>query len=369
MTTATKSKTKAANWVEWNDKLKAKREELAAITGLGDAQEQHRRARQGLIHTIGRANQSRYTPGGGIIHAGQPAPRNPYELTGQARQTDDGILEVAAALLTYLDGLDEKMDAGARQADPQKALFVSETRTALRERRDALEDARHQAGTLQAEKDRVAGELAALEEQAPKASASTLGAMAKECEQAAKERDRIAARLKELEADDGTLEKAKQQADTAREQLEEAEAMAALGETDPEAVKASKAAADKGQKALEEAEADYRQQEAARRGLARKLEEATTYHDTLANTYNQAVIRIRGVDLATREAALVEHAKAFQEHLADLARIYADLEEAQPQASYGQARLEIQMPTLHHHPDADEINSDGFIMTPNGREE
>lgn len=364
-----KSNTKATSWVDWNEQLKTKREDLAAITGLDEALEQHRRARQGLIHVIERANQSRYTPGGGIVFANQPAPRNPLELTNKARETDNGILEVAAALLVHLDGLAEKMDAGARQADPQKALFVSETRAALRERRDALEDARHQAATLQAEKDRVAGELAALEEKAPKASASTLGALAKERDQAAKERDRIAARLKELEADDGTLEKAKQDADAAREQLEEAEAMAAMGETDPEAVKASKVAADKGQKALEEADAAYRQQQAARRGLARKLEEATTYHDTLANTYNQAVIRIRGVDLATREAALVKHAEAFQEHLADLARIHADLEDAQPHANYGPARLEIRMPTLHHHDDADEINRAGFIMTPTGREE
>ncbi|MEQ5803325.1 hypothetical protein [Halomonas sp. H10-9-1] len=168
---------------------------------------------------------------------------------------------------------------------------------------------------------------------------------------------------------DRLLEKAKQHADAAREQLEEAEALAVLGETDPEAVKASKVAADKGQKILEEADAAYRQQQAARRGLARKLEEATTYHDILANTYNQAVIRIRSVDLATREAALVKHAEAFQEHLADLARIYADLEGAQPHASYGRAILEIRMPTLHHHHDADEINRARFIVTPTGREE
>ncbi|MEQ5803323.1 hypothetical protein [Halomonas sp. H10-9-1] len=202
---AVKSNTKSVPWIDWNEQIKAKRGEMAAITGLADAQERRARARQGLIHAIERANQSRYTPGGGITFAGQPAPQNPLELTSALRETDDGILKVAAALLIYLDGLAEKMDAGARQADPQKTLFVSETRAALREHRDALEDARHQEETLQAEKERVAGELAALEEKAPKASSSTLGAMAKERDQAAEERDRIAARLKELEADDGTL--------------------------------------------------------------------------------------------------------------------------------------------------------------------
>ncbi|MCE9681960.1 hypothetical protein [Halomonas alkalisoli] len=362
-----KGKTKAASWVEWNEKIKAKRAEMAAITGLGDAQERLARARYGLIHVIEGANRSYYMPTPPMVIAGQPAPQCDFELTAAARKTDDGILKVAAAVLVILDRKSEEM--GDAASDPHKALFVSETRAKLRECRDELEEARHQEEMLQAEKDRVAGELAALEEQAPKASASTLGTMAKECEEAAKERDRIAARLKELQADDGTHEKAKKEADAAREQLEEAEAMAALGEIDPETVKASKAAAAKGQKALEAAETAYRQQEFARRGLARKLEEATSYHANLENTYNQAVIRIRGVDLATREAALVEHAKAFQEHLADLARIYSDLEDAQPNAIYGPARIEIQMPTFHHHADAEEINRAGFTMTPTGREE
>lgn len=162
------------------------------------------------------------------------------------------------------------MGDGARQADPQKAMFLTETPTKLREQRDALENARYQDETLQAEK------------------------------------DRIAARLHSLEADDGALDKAKREADTAREQLEEAEAVVILGDADVESVKAAKGAADKGQKALDEAETSFRQQQAVRRGLSRKLEEATTYHDTLENSYNQAVIRIRGVDLATHEAALVK---------------------------------------------------------------
>ncbi|MFY0992718.1 hypothetical protein [Halomonas sp. C05BenzN] len=355
---ATTAKTKSSartftSWTDWFDAVAAKQGELAEVTGIGQVQEKLDRARNGLEYAIRAANSN---------------PAMPMRAYHYHFQNDETPEELATEAKSLADVLSRIIRANDRHASPERDAFARETLDAIHRHRAALDEASAELERLTSQRDAVLAELEALEGQAPKASAASLGDMQKQVEAAEVERDRIAAVLENMDGDSGPLNLAEESEQAARERLEEAEALAALGEAASEDVKAARSAASKAADALAKEQAECRQMANARRGLERKLESAEQTLSTVRAVYRTALDRVRQADLAAREAALVAKVEDLSEDLADLNRIYADLEEATPNASYGTARLEVKMPYLHHHPRRDEIRH-GFIITAYGVEE
>ncbi|MEC8918507.1 MAG: hypothetical protein VX796_12955 [Pseudomonadota bacterium] len=220
-----------------------------------------------------------------------------------------------------------------------------------------FDDATATLERLNGEREAIQAEIADLEQQAPKASASTLGDLRREASTAEEERDRITTALRNMEQEDGPLRLAQDAERTASERLDEAEALAAMGEADGSAVKTAKADASKATATLEKEREEHRKLEAARRGLQRKLEDAESHLATVLAVYRTALDRVRQADLAARETALVEKLTSLSEDLADLDRIYQDLEEATPTASYDRAVLNVELPYLYHHARRDVLNN------------
>lgn len=370
MTTASKSKAPAAaeSWGQWLEQVDQLQAERAEITGIEDARKQLEGAQRRVQYLCGQAWNSAHMPGdlsGSALRGDEAAQNVRAVVRGEASDPGDP-LAAAAHLRDLISRARRSMDWGNQPED--RRAFLVDLAGNLSDAAVTLERARDEVAELEEARAEVDQRLEDLEEKAPKASASSLEALRKECEAAAGERDRIAAALKNLTADDSPLALARESEQAAQERLDEAEALLAIGEAKPDEVKAAQAEAKKAATALEARREEHRSQEAARRGMTRKLEEAESRLETLTRAHRQAVTRVRSADLAAREAALVEHAKAFQEHLADLARIHADLEEAQPGSIYGPARLEVKMPTLHHHPEGDMINAHGLEVTAAGEE-
>ncbi|EWG99901.1 hypothetical protein, partial [Halomonas sp. BC04] len=176
--------------------------------------------------------------------------------------------------------------------------------------------------------------------------------------------------LANMTSDDSPLASAREAERTAQDRLEEVEALLAMGEGTPEEAKAAQAEAKKAAQALDKQQAEHRRQEAARRGLTRKLEGAEAQLETLGRAYRQALGRLRHAELAALESELVaDFERIAAERLKALAGIHADLEEAEPGSDYGRAAMDIKLPHLHHHAEADSINRHGLTITTGGREE
>lgn len=167
-------------------------------------------------------------------------------------------------------------------------------------------------------------------------------------------------------ADDSPLAMAREAERTAQERLEEAEALLAMGEATADQLKAAQAEAKKAGQALEQQQAEHRRQDAARRGLTRKREEADSRLETLSRAYRQALARVRHAELAALESELVADLERIaHDRLHKMAAIYADLEDAEPGSDYGRATLEVKMPHLHHHERASELNAHGLSLAGN----
>lgn len=343
MSNATKRKT-FATWQDWHEAMSAKRDELTRITGGGQAREARGRARNGLEHAIREAN--------GSHHLSAKA----YQYTFQGDETPEDIREEAGRLASLLS---QVLASTARKSAPDRYEYATSRVERIRELSATFDEATDTLARLNGEREAVRAEIEDLEQQAPKASASTLDDLRREAGAAEEERDRIATALHKMERDDGPLRLAQDAERTASERLDEAEALATIGEADGNEVKAAKAAAEKATATLEKEREEHRKLEAARRGLQRKLEDAESHLSTIQAVYRTALDRVRQADLAAREATLVEKIAALSEDLAELDRIYQDLEEANPEASYNAARLDVKLPYLHHHPHRDLFNTSG----------
>jgi len=343
MSNATKRKT-FATWQDWHDAMSAKRDALNRITGGGQAREALDRARNGLEHAIREANGSNHLPA------------KAYQYTFQCGETPEDIREEAGRLASLLSRV---RASTARKNDPARYEYATSRVERIRELSATFDEATDTLARLNSEREAVRAEIEDLEQQAPKASASTLDDLRREAGAAEEERDRIATALRNMERDDGPLRLAQDAERTASERLDEAEALAAIGEADGNEVKTAKAAADKAAATLEKEREEHRKLEAARRGLQRKLEDSESHLSTVQAVYRTALDRVRQADLAAREASLVEKVAALSEDLADLDRIYQDLEEANPETSYNAARLDVKLPHLHHHPHRDLFNTSG----------
>ncbi|WP_431024559.1 hypothetical protein [Halomonas sp. H5] len=369
MSTAMKSKAPAAaeSWSNWLEQLDQLQEERAEITGLAEARQRMEGAQRRIQHLCDKAWNNHLTPGDLDRDAvrGDEAARNVRAVV----RGENGDYDAAAAhLLEILRRAMQSSDWGI-QSEERRAV-VTYLMTNLRDAVTALEQARDEVAGLEQARGEVDQRLEALEAKAPKASASSLAALRKERDAAAAERDRIAKTLGNMTADDSPLALAKEAEKDAQDRLDEAEALLAMGEAAADDVKAAKSEADKARKALEQKQADHRSQEAARRGMSRKLEQADSRLETLSRAYHQALGRMRHADLAALEGEMVaEIERIAQQRLQALAEIYADLEEAEPGSSYGPARLEVTLPYLHYHREADLLNRDGLMISAYGREE
>ncbi|WP_277810905.1 hypothetical protein [Chromohalobacter canadensis] len=339
MSNTTKRKT-FATWQEWHEAMNTKRDELTKIEGIGEAREARDRARNGLDHVVREANGSQHLSA------------NTYHYTFQGDETPETIREEAGRLVPLLKRImattDRKMNA--------RYEYAASRMERIQELGAMFDDATVTLERLNSARKAIQAEVEDLEEQAPKASASTLDDLRREADAAEEERDRIAVALRNVERDDGPLRLAQDAERTASERLDEAEALAAIGEADGSEVKAAKAGASKAATTLEKEREEHRKLEAARRGLQRKLEDAESHLTTVKAVYRTALNRVRQADLAARETALVEKLTSLSEDLADLDRIYQDLEEADPKAHYGKAVLTVQLPFLHRHARRDVLN-------------
>lgn len=340
MSNTTKHKT-FETWQDWHEAMNAKRSELAEINGVGEARELRDRACSGLGHAIREANGSQHLSA------------NTYHYTFQG---DESLADIRAEAGRLVSLLNRIMAATNRKADPARHEYAASRIERIRELGAMFDDATATLEHLDGEREAIQAEIADLEQQAPKASASTLSDLRREASTAEEERDRIATALRNMEQDDGPLRLAQDAERTASERLDEAEALAAIGEADGSEVKAAKAGASKAAATLEKEREEHRKLEAARRGLQRKLEDAESHLATVLAVYRTALDRVRQADLAARETALVEKLTSLSEDLADLDRIYQDLEETDPKAHYGKAVLTVQLPFLHHHARRDVLN-------------
>ncbi len=342
----------AASWSTWLkqlDEIQAEREE---ITGLEEARKDLERAENHARFVIGLANQS-------------PAMGNFYHTSDE--QDRATLLDLMGQIAGMASKVRSFSAFSSQTREYQESVIALDTRS-----RQAAASIREAAATveeLEGVRAEVEERLEALKQKAPKASASGLAELRKERDTVATERDRIAAALDNFTADDSPLALAREAERAATERLEEAEALLALGEADGEEVKAAKAAAEKARQALEKRQAEHRSQEAARRGMARKLEQADSHLDALNRSYREVLARVRDAELAALESELVtELERVAGDRLKKLAEIYADLEEAFPGSSYGRALLEIRLPHLYHHAERDLLNR-GLTITAYGREE
>jgi len=356
MPTATASKSKtppAESWSAWLDQLDQLQHERAEITGQADARERLTRASNLARHVIGLAVNNAHYPGRFEHSAAEDDTETLMELMEQIHHD----MKRASKAVNWHDQSAERQ-AYIKTLTSKAGQAIRDLESAAAEVRD-LEQARAEADQR----------IESLEKAAPKASATSLAALRKERDAAADECDRITRTLDALTADDSPLTLAHEGEQAARERLEEAEALLALGEANAEDVKAARAEADKARKALEEREAERRTQDAARRGMARKREQAESKRATLDRAYRHALGRVRHADLAALESELVTDLERLAtDHLKALAEIYADLEEAEPGADYGKAVIDVKLPHLYHHPERDTIRF-GLTITANGRGE
>lgn len=331
-------KGKSQEWAEWFSKVKAKRQEVRGLVGLGAAQAEHEMADNGLAYLTEKIGSSLPI-----------ANRLPNPISRQHDEVIDYLNQQLAALDQAVRAR-RNIDADRRE---QYRIWLKE----LREAKQRLQAASASLAEMQEWKDQLGDELQALEDEAPKASNAVLTAMAQEMDEAGAEKRRIQTAIDTIGAHDGALEKARKAASEAEDRVAEAEALAAMGEASPEEVKAANAASAKARTQAEKQHAELRRAEAARRGLARKLESAASLAEEVQEVYHQALIHVRTEELADREAKLVSRLMAVREDLADMERIYSDLEDAQPGTSYGPARVEVKLPHLHQHPEHELLNS------------
>lgn len=356
----------AKSWTAWLEQLDQLQEERAGITGLDEARQRLERAQYLIQYLAGKAWNSGAFPAdldNAAMRGGEDAQNVRAVVRGE--EGDHGA--AATHLLELMSRAARSFDWDSQSEE--RRTFVAELSSGLRDAAQHLEETRDEVAALEQARSEVDQRLEALEAKAPKASASSLAAMRKERDAAAEERDRIARALGNVTADDSPLALARDAERAATERLEEAQALLAMGEAPDAEVKAAKAEAEKARQALEERQAEHRSQDAGRRGLARKLEQAESRLETLSRAYRQALGRLRHHELATLESELVADLERIAtKRLKAMAEIYADLEEAEPDSDYGRARIKIALPYLHHHPDADELRL-GLTITAHGREE
>ncbi|MDR5904002.1 hypothetical protein [Franzmannia qiaohouensis] len=367
MTATVKSKATAAadSWTAWLEQLEQLQAERAETAGLHDARQRLERARSGIQFLIDKAWNNSLTP----IDLDRAAMRGD-ESAQNARavlrgDSDEGGDHHAAA--TFLLGL---LSKASRRDDwknqpEERRTFITGLETNLRDAIATLEQANGEVTDLEQARAAVDQRLEALEKKAPKVSASSLALLGKERDAAAEQRDRLAAALESLAADDSPLALAREAERTAQERLEEAEALVAMGEANTEEEKAAREEAKRASQALEQQQAEHRRQEAARRGMARKLEQADSHLDTLSRAYREALARVRHAELAALETELVADLEALaSDRLARLAQIYRDLAEAEPGNDYGTAVMKVKLPHFYHHERRSELNSAGLVLGP-----
>jgi len=363
MATATKKSTTAESWFAWLDELDALHRERAEVAGVGDAREDLEKARHRIRFLCGKAWESADTPAN-LDGSAMRGDADALNVRAVVRGEEEGDHAAAArALLALLSHARKTVDYRAQSAD--RRAFIESLAQDLGEARAQLETAADTLADLEARRDEIDTRTKAHEAKAPKVSESALVSLRKERDSATTERERLEARLAELEGDGAALDVAGSAEREARARLDEAEALLALGEGGEAEAKAARGAAEEARQALEEAKEGHRRQEAARRGLARKAEEAQARADTLTRVYRRALGMLRLGELATAEAQLVESVRGLSEHLATLARIHADLEEAEPGTSYGPARLEVKLPHLYRAPEGEGLH-DRITITPHG---
>ncbi|MFG6178537.1 hypothetical protein ACGTN6_14965 [Halomonas sp. THAF12] len=353
MTTTTKTKAPASaeSWAQWLEEMDALQAERAEIVGLGEAREAQTRAENHARHVIRLANQT-----------------DALRFHHSPDETDHDTLHSLVRSIGSAAAKTQQADGWKIQPRERQQAIVELVRRAS-EATDQLEESRPRVAELEEARAEVEQRLEVLEGQAPKASASGLASLRKERDAALNERDRVARALDSMTADDSPLAMAREAERSAQERLEEAEALVAMGEASTEEAKAAQAEAKKAAQAHEKQQAEHRRQDAAHRGLARKLEEADNRLETLSRAHRQALGRVRHAELAALESELVADLERIAaERLDALARIHDDLEEAEPGHNYGPARIELKLPTLHHHPDADSLRH-GLTITAHGREE
>ncbi|APX94293.1 hypothetical protein BWR19_15875 [Halomonas sp. 1513] len=355
----------ADSWSAWLDQLDHLQEERAEITGMADANQRLEGAQRRINYLCGQAWNSSLMPAD-LDRAAMRGDESAQNVRAVLRGENGDPGAAATHLLGLLSRATHSLDW--RNQSQERRAFIQDLATKLREALAALEKGRDDVARLEQIRGEVDQRLEDLEAKAPKASASSLASLLKERDAATKDRERLVAALNNMTADDSPLSLAREAERAAQERFEEAEALLAMGEANAEEVKAAKAEADKASKSLEQKQAEHRSQDAARRGMARKLEQADSRLETLSRAYRQALGRVRHAELADLEGKLVEQVEALEEHLAGMGRIYADLEEAEPESSYGRAVIEIKLPYLHHHPRADELHN-GLTITAHGREE
>lgn len=344
MTTPEKTKSKApANadtWTHWLTQLDALQAESAELSGLSAAREALARAENHARYVIRLANQA--TLPGRFYH--DPDEQDRPRLAELMRQVSNMATKAR-----------EARSFTAQPREYQSAANELYRRAA--EARDALAEAEENAAELEQARAELEERREAIEAEAPKATPAALATLRKEWEATTAERDRIRRTVDGMAHDDSALTLAAESEKAARERLEEAEALLAMGESGKGEVTNARAAAEKARTAHAEQQAEHARQDAARRGLSRKLEEVENRAEGLGRAYRQALGRVREAELSALEQSLVsdlEHLLA--ERLEAMAAIYADLEEAHPGAVYGPAAATVTLPHLHHHERQDELN-------------
>lgn len=354
MTTTTNTRP-TESWSAWLESLDTLQAERAEIT-TADPADRLKHAENRIRHLCGIAWRSVEFPLN-LDHAATRGDEDAYNVRAVIRH-EEGDHAAAARYLLNLIHRAQRATNWPEQSAERKALAGD----IAREFADLLPMAVEAANELdEAEQTRAAVDerITDLQAQAPQATPDSVAALHKELEAAQDERNRIAQAIANLTADDSALSLAREAEQHAQERLEEAEALLAMGEIKDTEIKSAKATATKASKALEEAQGDHRRQEAARRGLARKLEAAESRQEAIARVYRSALSALRHRELEAEEEGLLADVERIKSRVGKLAAIHRDLEEAEPGSSYRGTTVEIKLPTLYHHADHGTVEIEG----------
>lgn len=334
----------AAQWREWIDAHRATRSAVSEASGaVSDARQQVEVARRPIQHLISKAWHSSMFPGD-LDSTAMRGDENAQNARSAMRLESEADYGAAAS---YLLGL---MSRSIRYKDDQRRAFVADIRDGLRNASAALDEAEQALADAEKRHTELNDELAEIEKQRPKASHSSIKALAAEIERGEGDCQRIEDAITSMDDDGSAHSLAQNELLEAQQRLDDLEAAAALGDADKDAKRAATTALAAARKKAEGAKQDADRQTSARRGLERRLETTRAQVDELAAVKREVARHVYESEMAAAEAALLKHLsqEAIQPLIDRLNESRDSFNAVAGEGTrYRRAELEIKMPSLY----------------------
>lgn len=339
----------AVKWREWIDAHRAVHSAAQeAPQTVNEARNQVEAARRPIQHLAGKAWHSTLFPADldGLAMRGDEDAQN---ARSAMRLESEADYDAAAS---YLLGTTNRATSqpGWRKADDQRRAFVAGIHDGLRTASANLKEAEQALADAERHHEALSTDLGEIEKQRPKASHSSMKALAAEIERSEADCQRIEDAIASMDDDGSAHSLAQNELAEAQQRLDDLGADAALGDANKDAQRAATNAIAAARKKSETAQQDAARQTSARRGLERRLDATRAQVDELTAIKNEVARHVYETEMAAAESALLKHLSqdAIQPLVERLNEARDSLDAvAQEGTSYRRAELEIRLPILY----------------------